>query len=327
MKIKAFFSQFKPENFVLSPSWLVLFIYIMLLFSRFVIAGIEVGTNQYLAAVILQLLTFVIPAALWYRLRTTKRFLLEPQKKLRYIERLRMGPPHARHAIIIAAAIVALIAGCLLFSINFEGKSSFEGNFTLYDTFAAKKDGTPLGALGLVLAYAVLPALCEELVFRGILCAEYEGRGVICSFTLSTLWFALLHFNPEKLLSYLFAGAVLAALLYATRSVWACVIAHFIYNLFGIFGQQYITEFYITSGSLGIFIFIMIALLLFAVAVFCGQASRLYRRYSEKDAPSDYREPHTKAELGAAFFSIVKEPSTIACTAVYIIAVIVLIFI
>ncbi len=324
MKKKELASRLKLERFELRPSLLVLFIYIMLLFSRTVVGGLEAGTSQYLAAVILQLLTFVIPAALWYRLRTEKRFLLEPQKRLRYIDRLRLSPPRARHALIIAAAVLALIAGCLLLSIRFDGKSSFEGNFTLYDTFAAKKDGTPLGALGLVLAYAVLPAFCEELVFRSVLCAEYEGRGVICSFTMSTLFFALLHFNPEKLLSHIFAGLVLTALLYATRSVFSCVIAHFLYNLFGIFGQQYITEFYITSGSLGIFIFIMLTLLILAVAVFCGQAARLYRRYSEKDAPSDYREPHTKDELRAAFLGIVKTPSVIACVALYAVAVIIM---
>ncbi len=324
MKTKELFSKLKPESFRLEPAQLVLFIYIMLLFSRFVIAKIEVGTNQYLAIVILQLLTFVIPASLWYRIRSTRRFALEPEKRIRYIRRLRFSPPHARHALIIAAAVLALIAGCLLFSINFEGKSSFEGNFTLYDTFAAKKDGTALGTLGLILAYAVLPAVCEELVFRGILCAEYEGSGVVCSFSMNVLWFSLLHFNPEKLLSYLFAGIVLSALLYATRSIWSCVIAHFAFNLFGLFGQQYITEFYITAGSIGVFIFIMIALLLLAAAVFCGQASSLYRRYAEKDAPSDYRQPHTKEEIFGAFLAILKTPSTIICLVLWITAVIVL---
>ncbi|MBE6599733.1 MAG: CPBP family intramembrane metalloprotease [Ruminococcaceae bacterium] len=311
------------EKFELRPSLLVLFVYIMLLFSRFLVGGLEAGTSQYLAAVILQLLTFLIPAVLFYRLRTTGRFPLEPQKRIRYIKRLRMTPPSARHALIIAAAVLALIAGCLLFSISFDGGSSFEGNFTLYDTFAAKKDGTALGALGLVLAYAVLPAVCEELVFRGIICAEYEGRGVIFSFTMSTFFFALLHFNPEKLLSHVFAGLVLAALLYATRSVFSCMIAHFLYNIFGIFGQQYITEFYITSGSLGVFIFIMITVLILAAAVFCGQAARLYRRYSVKDAPSDYREPHTRAELSAAFAEVIKTPSVIACVALYVVFVII----
>lgn len=328
--IKQMLSSLKPSNFALEPAMLVLFIYAMLLFSRGVIAQMDIGTdNQYLATVVLQILTFVIPAALWYRLRGMKRFAHRDigLRRGAYLRAMRFAPPRARHAVIIAASVFALIAGCLLLSINFSGTSSFEGNFSLYDTIFARKDGTTLGAIGLILAYALLPALCEELVFRGILCAEYERGGVICAFCMNMLWFAFLHFNPGKLLPYLFAGAVLTALLYATRSVFATAIAHFAYNLFCIFGQQYITEFYITAGSLGIFIFIMLAILILSAAIFCGQAAGLYRRYAEKDAPSDYHRPRTGKEIGAAFASVLATPATVLCLLTWIVAVIVLAFI
>lgn len=324
MKNKELLSKLKLDKFCLEPAMLVLFIYVILLFSRFVISDIESGVNQYLAIVILQLLTFVIPAALWFRLRSTRKFALEPEKRIRYTSRLRLSPPKARHIIIIIAAVFALFAGCLLLSLNFKGESSFEGSFTLYDTFAAKKDGTALGTVGLILAYAVLPAACEELVFRGIICAEYEPQGTLSAFVLNVLWFALLHFNPEKLLSYLFAGIVLTALFYTTRSLFACVIAHFLYNLFGLFGQQYITEFYVNAGSIGVFIFIMLTLLLLSAAIFCGQASRLYRRYAEHDAPAENKSVKTMREMFYELFESVKTPATVICILVWIAAVIVL---
>ena len=324
MKANEFFSKLKPSELSLEPAQLVLFIYVMLLFSRFVIAGIEIGTNQYLAIVILQLLTFVIPAALWFRLRSTRKFALEPERRIRYTSRLHLAPPSARHILIILAAVFALVAGCLLLSLNFKGESSLEGSFTLYDTFAAKKDGGALGAVGVILAYAVLPAVCEELVFRGILCAEYEKHGTFPSFVINVIWFALLHFNPEKLLSYLFAGLVLTVLLFATRSVWACIIAHFLYNLFGLFGQQYITEFYVNAGGLGVFIFIMLAILLLAAAIFCGQASRLYRRYAQKDSPADHSGTKTPREIFDEIVGAIKTPSTVICVLLWISAVILL---
>ena len=324
MKIKELATKISPKKFNLEPAILVLFIYLMLLFSRFVISGIEVGINQYLAIVILQLLTFVIPAALWFRIRSIKKFALEPEKRIKYTERLRLTPPKVGHILIIFAAILALAAGCLLFSINFKGESSLEGSFTLYDTFAAKKDGTALGAIGLILAYAVLPAVCEELVFRGIVCAEYEKHGVFSSFVLNVLWFALLHFNPEKLLTYLFAGIVLTALLYATRSLWACVIAHFMYNMFGLFGQQYITEFYVNAGNLGVFLFIMAALLLLSAAIFCGQAGRLYGKYAKNDPPAEHNAPGGIKEILGNLLTAVKTPAAILCLLVWIAAVIVL---
>ena len=117
---------------------------------------------------------------------------------------------------------------------------------------------------------------------------------------------------------------VLTALLYATRSLWACVIAHFLYNMFGLFGQQYITEFYVNAGNLGVFLFIMAALLLLAAAIFCGQASRLYRKYAKNDPPAEHHSPNGAKELFGDLLCAAKTPAAILCLLVWIAAVIVL---
>ena len=324
--IKQMLNSLKAENFNFEPAMLVLFIYAMLLFSRGVIGQMDIGTNdQYLATVVLQIITFIVPAVLWYRLRGMKRFAHKDigLRRGAYLRAMGFTPPKGRHAIIIVATVFALIAGCLLFSINFSGGSSFEGGFTLYDTLSARKDGTVLGSIGLILAYALLPALCEELVFRGILCAEYGKNGILSAFVLNTLWFSLLHFNATKLLPYIFAGAVLTALRYVTRSVFSVAIAHFAYNMFCIFGQQYITEFYITAGSMGVFIFIMVAILLFASAIFCGQAARLFRRYAKRNEPSEHTRREGKREHLRALLDAAATPAGVVCILVWIVAVII----
>ncbi len=312
------------KNFKLEPALLVVFVFLMLLFSRLVASSLADETNEYLVLIILQLLTFGIPAAIWTRLRDLPRFR---DGNRRFITRLRFTPPKLSHIVIIASACVALMSGCLLLSIGLSGRSSLEGSFSLYDTFVSKDNGTPLGALWLILAYAALPAFCEELIFRGILAAEYDRFGVICSVTMTTLWFGFLHFNFQKLPVYLFAGLVLSVLLYATRSVFSVMIAHFFYNIFGLFGQQYITEFYITAGSVGVAIVILITILLLSAAVFCGAARRLYLGYAKRDEPSDYREPTTKAELIPRFRSVIVTPFAAGATVIFLAVTVVMIFI
>lgn len=302
----------------------MLFVYLMLLFSRGVVSMLSEGTNEYLSLVILQLLTFAFPAAIWYRLRGLPRF---DDRRGRYVTRLRLTRPRVSHIVIVLAACFALMSGCLLFSIGFSGESSMQGSFSLYDTFISKYNGTPLGALWLTLAYAALPAVCEELVFRGVLCAEYDRYGVICSVVMNTVWFGFLHFNFLKLPVYLFAGFVLTVLLYATRSVTATMTAHFAYNMFGLFGQPYITEFYITAGSVGVAVTILIIILLLSATVFCGAASGLYRGYAKKDEPSDYREPTEKAELIKNFKACLLTPSAAICVALYFAVALIMIFI
>ena len=308
----------------MEPAQLVLFVYIMLLVSKFVVFMLSEETNEYLSLVILQLLTFGLPAAIWYRLRTVKS---DDAHKRGYVKRLRITPPKLSHLTVIIAASFALMSGCLLLSINFSGESSLEGSFSLYDTFISKYNGTPLGALWLILAYAALPAVCEELVFRGILCAEYERHGVICAVVMNTLWFGLLHFNFAKIPIYIFAGLVLSLLLYATRSVAACMIAHFIYNIFGLFGQKYLTEFYLTAGSVGVAVIILVMILLLSAAVFCGGARRLYENYSKRDEPSNYREPVSRDELIPRFRKCLLTVASAICIAVFLAVSVVQIFI
>ena len=297
----------------------------MLIFSRFVMRRVGDSDNEYLAVIILQLLTFALPAAIWYRLRLLPGFseggALKPTAK-----RLRLTPPRLSHIGVIVSAVFVLISGCLLLSIGLSQSSSLEGSFSLYDVFVSRYDGKPLGAVWLVLAYAALPAVCEEFVFRGFLCSEYDRYGVICSIIMNALFFGFLHFNFMKLSVYLFAGAVLTLLLYTTRSVFSVIIAHFVYNLFCIFGQPYITEFYITAGSTGTAVLILIAILIGALVGFCGGARRLFARYAENDPPSD-DEPMTRGQFVKNLRACLLTPGTAICTALFLAFSIVMIFV
>jgi len=309
-------------------AYLVLFVFVMLLFSRFVVGMLGESSNEYLAVIILQLITFGFPAAIAYRLGTLDLTGKNKEKRVNYHLKIRLMPPRPAHTVIMIASVFALISGCLLFSLTLSGKSSLEGSFSLYDTFISKYNGTPLGALWLILAYAALPAFCEEMIFRGIVCAEYEERyGILCAFVMNTLWFGFLHFNFSKLAVYLFASVVLTALLYATRSLICVMTVHFLYNLFGIFGQQYVTEFYVTAGNMWVVVIVLLIILLLSASVFCGSASRLYGMYSKDDPPSDKVEKTDKKTLALSFRQCLLTPAAIICVILYLAVNVILIFV
>lgn len=312
-KFANFLKKIRPD-----VSYLVLFVFAMLLFSRFVMSMLGDSANEYLSVIILQLLAFGFPAAIIYRFKTLDLFGKAKEKAEPYHRKIRMTAIRPAYAVITVAAVFALISGCLLLSINFTGKSSLEGSFSLYDTFVSKYNGTSLGAVWLILAYAALPAFCEEMIFRGIVLSEYEERyGTVCAFVMNTVFFAFLHFNISKLLVYLFAGVVLTALLYATRNLFCVMLAHFAYNVFGIFGQQYITEFYVTAGNLWAVVVVLLALFLLSASVFCGSASRLYGMYSKDDPPSDEVEKTDKKTLSLSFRQCALTPGAILCFLLY----------
>ena len=310
----------KRKTFSLEPSYLVLTVFIILLFSRGVIRALGGDANEHIVVTVLQILTFALPAAIWGRLRSMPKFATGKG----YFSKLRIKPLKLRNVAATVSATFALIFGGLLLSIGFSGGSSLSGSFSLYDIFVSKYDGTWLGALWLILAYAILPAVCEEFLFRGILTVEYEKYGPICAAVTTSVWFAFLHFSFLKLPIYLFAGLVLSQLLYTTRSLVATIIAHFVYNLFGIFGQQYITDFYITSGTAGVAALILFTLLVASVALFCLFASKLYRARAGET-------PDAKAlgrdEIVANFRAIATDPAAIIAALVFLAAAVVFIFV
>ena len=293
----------------ITPALLVFATYVLLLFSKIIDLKILNRENEYYTVVILQLLIFLLPAAIWCKVRGEG-----------YTKRLRLRLPRPSSFLLIISATLLMISGGLFLSFIFGGLDSLSKNFSLYDTFISKNDYSVKSNIYLLLAYALLPAICEEVVYRGILCAEYEQGGVLRSVIFSSIFFALLHFNPINILTYLFSGAILALVLYATRSLFASMLTHLLYNIFGLFGQKYMNTLYKITGSEVFFVFIITFLLLLSAAIFCRQASKLYKKHLYEGYSSNYRKPVAKTpeEIRATFLEVLFEPATILCVIFYI---------
>ena len=301
---------------------LILVVYVLLLLSRLIDTTLLTRENQYLSTILLQIMIFPLPAYLYIRLRG------KPDGE-RISERLRLRPFKLSHLFVILSSVLLLISGCTLLGLVC-GMMSNQPAFTLYDTFTSINDGSVWTAVRLSLAYGLLPAFCEELVFRGILCAEYEKHGILYASLLSSLFFAFLHFDLTALPVYLFAGFLLSAVLYVTRSTVAAMVVHLAYNLFGIFAQAGLSGYCRSTGSIGLLVIILIALLLLSAAFFCGEVARILRGRAKSGvfaAPREIATPglnHLSAKqwlpaLRDAFAS----PEAILAIALWIVGVIV----
>lgn len=82
----------------------------------------------------------------------------------------------------------------------------------------------------MLLVMAVLPAISEELLFRGILYNTYRKAAPLMGVFLSALFFALLHGNFNQIPYAFFLGLVLALMMEATGSIIIPVIMHFLMN-------------------------------------------------------------------------------------------------
>ncbi|MEM1178979.1 MAG: CPBP family intramembrane glutamic endopeptidase, partial [Acidobacteriota bacterium] len=78
---------------------------------------------------------------------------------------------------------------------------------------------------------AVLPGLCKEVAFRGVLLQALRRRLAPYAVVLiSAAVFAVFHFEWVRLLPTFFLGVLLALLTYATGSLWPAIVWHLLNN-------------------------------------------------------------------------------------------------
>lgn len=91
----------------------------------------------------------------------------------------------------------------------------------------------PTNAPGLMLCIlhmAVLPAVCEEFLFRGVVLSAFERNGTRHAVAVSAVMFALLHGSLSGLPAHLLLGLILGALVVCCNSIYAGLIFHTTYN-------------------------------------------------------------------------------------------------
>ncbi len=300
----------EPSN-IRPRAWapiLVLTTFLFLILSRLIEGNLMRRDGEYVAVVLLQVFIFLLPAILYLQLRGDD-----------FPKRIRMKPIRPEHLWFCFCMLAVMITSSLLISILTGGIASLGGNFTLYNTFVARTDGSVWETVYVILAYALLPALCEEFVYRSILCAEYESVGTGVSVTVSALFFAMLHFSFPMFPNYLVLGILLAGVMYATRSAFAPMLLHLLYNLFCLFGQPYLSAFYVNAGSSEIFMFCLVVLFLLFSAFAAGEARKIYHLYAKANLSSDYTVSVRMSEYPKRIFTALKTPSVIFIVLVWLV--------
>lgn len=211
-----------------------------------------------------------------------------------YTRALRFHRPYATHIPLLLFALFALFSGMLLLSILFGGIDSLGNTTAVYEQLLPE---TARSILLMIPVYAVLPAVLEELLFRGILCTELDRRGVLRSVLVSSLLFSLIHFDLANLPVYFFAGILLTLTLYATDSLPATMILHASYNILSLFSQRYLNTFYHFTGGVELFLLFFILLFLVSALFFCRECARLYAGRAESGARPPRRDIPRNVQL------------------------------
>ena len=102
------------------------------------------------------------------------------------------------------------------------------------------QSGNFIELLVIIFLIAIIPAFCEEILFRGFLMQNIGfKRKINFAITISALIFSLIHFNILGFIPIFVIGIYLGALFYATQSIIPSIFFHFLNNFFVVIISNY----------------------------------------------------------------------------------------
>lgn len=205
---------------------LVLVVLIGLQMSRIAVKNVSSDTNIFVTMGVIQLCVLALPCILYYLLKAKK--LATP---------VMLISTKGGKLLFLIFAAVFFVSGMLL--IKYFYYITGGGTATLVSIY-----GDFSGSVGeyshleIALALIVIPAVCEEFLFRGVIMSEYGVYGSTNAIIVSAICFAMLHFSPENMFVYLFSGLLFGFVTAVTRSIIPSTVLHIMSNFLAIYGSD-----------------------------------------------------------------------------------------
>jgi membrane protease YdiL (CAAX protease family) len=126
-------------------------------------------------------------------------------------------------------AAIPLVIASTLVSSHFGSQGS--SNPIVAVVLSSVKESNPLAVVLFLITLGVLPALCEETLFRGFLYTSLRRKfGVFISIVFSATLFSLAHFDVGGALQLFVLGALFAFVFERTKSLIPAMVAHCMWN-------------------------------------------------------------------------------------------------
>ncbi|MBR4951008.1 MAG: CPBP family intramembrane metalloprotease [Clostridia bacterium] len=267
---------------------------VLVVFLAMQVAGVAVNNleegNIFIALGIVQLLAIGLPCIAYYLLKG--RRLEEP---------LSVIPKRGPQLLFLLFAAVFFITGSLLIKFfYFVYDIDASATVNIYNTVFA--ENSAIRHLEVILSLIIIPAVCEEILFRGILFSEYRKHGTANAIVISALCFSMFHFSATEFPVYLFAGLLFGFTAAVTRSVIPSVALHLLSNTLNIYGSDaFLRNTVNTNGTYFVgFLLIMVAALAFILLL--SRVETVCHGYAEKP-PVEAIPPKSTQGFGKVFLS------------------------
>lgn len=81
-----------------------------------------------------------------------------------------------------------------------------------------------------LISLVIAPAICEELLFRGLIFKGLQKHGKVFSITISALMFCLFHMSLSQTIYPLLIGLMLGVIMFYEQNIYYCIAIHMVNN-------------------------------------------------------------------------------------------------
>ncbi len=257
-------NPFKSVKKYNTPCIIVIAVMVLYLISESLLSGNYINSeNPYITVVIAQICVYLLPCAFFLAFSSLREgfsardfgFTMAPLRLTGFC----------------IASLFALVIGGMLIKYS---------TYLIFGTVSASAISVSASndILYVMLSGVVIPAITEELLFRGVLYGAYEKKlGGIGAILITSVLFAFIHFDTVNFVSYLYAGLVLGIAACVTRSVFAPLLLHLLNNFICIFSDTYLQR--ISKESIStVFVIFILGVILLVILFFYFESLELYCR-------------------------------------------------
>lgn len=247
---------------------------VMLIFEKLAYGGTSVSA---LVVVLLQVLPFLLPSVAIGVMGKLADDSVIPTFRLNH--RRTIG---VVITLSLTATLMSFLINCVIAAIG-------QDSYYRAVNYSSELEGT---SFFLVIAVVILPAIFEELFFRGFLMKALSRGGELTAIVISALCFAMCHGSLSNFAGPFAAGMIYGYMVYALDSLWPAVFAHVVNNALNM-AVGYATKAYETLGLWPYFIIIAVALFCIFLAISMTYLEKLVLKGKIKRLDP----PRSKAEL------------------------------
>lgn len=269
---------------------LVIFVIVAMQLSRYALKNLDETTNVFVAVGVIQLAVLALPCMIYYLLKG--RQLSTPVMLL-----ARRGS----NLFFVLFSAMFFVSGMLLIKyFYFVNGGTVASLVNYYGDISGTAEGT--GHLEIIISLIIIPAVCEEFFFRGIVFSEYRRYGTANAIIISAVCFAILHFSIQNFFVYLFSGLLLGFVTAVTRSLLPSIALHLMSNTLSIYASDAFLRITVVKNGAYFIGFVLIMLTALSFVLMMSRVESICYNYAERP-PIESIPPKSRENVVKVFLS------------------------